>query len=113
MARVWAVAEAGFDAISARAPGQGLRRQYAGLDRGAGSGCRKCRSDGLNEGLPGAAVLFAALGDEMPHLAAAALVGTAALASISVLADRFDLTRQGVTKHLNVLACGRHHRRPP
>jgi DNA-binding transcriptional ArsR family regulator len=54
-------------------------------------------------GLAGAAVLFAALGDET-RISLLQRLSDGGPASISVLADRFDLTRQGVTKHLNVLA---------
>jgi DNA-binding transcriptional ArsR family regulator len=53
--------------------------------------------------LAGAAVLFAALGDET-RMALLQRLSDGGPASISVLADRFDVTRQGVTKHLNVLA---------
>lgn len=53
--------------------------------------------------LAGAAVLFAALGDET-RLALLQHLSYGGPASITVLADNFDLTRQGVTKHLNVLA---------
>jgi len=53
--------------------------------------------------LAGAALLFAALGDET-RLALLQRLSHDGPASISVLADNFELTRQGVTKHLNVLA---------
>jgi DNA-binding transcriptional ArsR family regulator len=57
----------------------------------------------LEGGLAGAAVLFAALGDET-RIALLRRLAHAGPASISVLAESFDVTRQGVTKHLNVLA---------
>jgi DNA-binding transcriptional ArsR family regulator len=50
----------------------------------------------------GAALLFAALGDPT-RLALLARLSDGGPASISVLAERFSITRQGVTKHLNVL----------
>jgi DNA-binding transcriptional ArsR family regulator len=53
-----------------------------------------------------AAILFAALGDETRLLLLRRLSQDGP-ASISVLADRFRLTRQGVTKHLRVLASAR------
>lgn len=53
-----------------------------------------------------AAVVFAALGDETRLLLLRRLSQDGP-ASISVLADRFSLTRQGVTKHLRVLAAAR------
>lgn len=49
-----------------------------------------------------AALLFAALGDETRLLLLKRL-SEGGPASISVLAERFRLTRQGVTKHLQVL----------
>lgn len=49
------------------------------------------------------ALLFAALGDPT-RLALLHRLSEAGPASISVLADRFSMTRQGVTKHLQVLA---------
>jgi DNA-binding transcriptional ArsR family regulator len=51
----------------------------------------------------GAALLFAALGDPT-RLALLERLSRDGPASISVLADNFDTTRQGVTKHLHVLA---------
>lgn len=51
----------------------------------------------------GAAVLFAALGDPT-RLVLLQRLSREGPASISVLADRFQTTRQGVTKHLHVLA---------
>lgn len=51
----------------------------------------------------GAALLFAALGDQT-RLALLDRLSRGGPASISVLADRFRVTRQGVTKHLQVLA---------
>jgi DNA-binding transcriptional ArsR family regulator len=56
-----------------------------------------------DRGLAGAAVLFAALGDET-RLELLQRLSLGGPASITVLADSFDLTRQGVTKHLHVLA---------
>jgi DNA-binding transcriptional ArsR family regulator len=53
--------------------------------------------------LAGAAVLFAALGDPT-RLALLHRLSDDGPASISALADRFSMTRQGVTKHLQVLA---------
>jgi DNA-binding transcriptional ArsR family regulator len=54
--------------------------------------------------LPGAAVLFAALGDPT-RLALLQHLSDRGPASISVLAARFrTMTRQGVTKHLLILA---------
>ncbi len=54
-------------------------------------------------GLAATAVIFAALGDPT-RLALVERLSRDGPASISLLADRFDLTRQGVTKHLYVLA---------
>jgi DNA-binding transcriptional ArsR family regulator len=54
-------------------------------------------------GLAATAVIFAALGDPT-RLALVERLARDGPASISLLADRFDLTRQGVTKHLYVLA---------
>jgi DNA-binding transcriptional ArsR family regulator len=51
----------------------------------------------------GAALLFAALGDPT-RLALLQRLSRGGPASISVLADNFQTTRQGVTKHLHVLA---------
>lgn len=54
--------------------------------------------------LPGAAVLFAALGDRT-RLALLQRLSDGGPASISMLAETFPaMTRQGVTKHLHVLA---------
>lgn len=50
-----------------------------------------------------AAILFAALGDRT-RLALLQQLSRGGPASISVLADNFRVTRQGVTKHLHVLA---------
>jgi DNA-binding transcriptional ArsR family regulator len=52
---------------------------------------------------PGAALMFAALGDST-RLALLHRLSRGGPASISVLAGSFDTTRQGVTKHLHVLA---------
>lgn len=49
------------------------------------------------------ALLFAALGDPT-RLALLQRLADDGPASISVLAERFSMTRQGVTKHLQVLA---------
>jgi DNA-binding transcriptional ArsR family regulator len=51
----------------------------------------------------GAALIFAALGDET-RLGILQSLSRGGPASISVLADNFQTTRQGVTKHLQVLA---------
>jgi DNA-binding transcriptional ArsR family regulator len=51
----------------------------------------------------GAALMFAALGDPT-RLALLQRLSRGGPASISALAERFDTTRQGVTKHLQVLA---------
>ena len=59
-----------------------------------------------DRGLAGAALLFAALGDET-RLGLLQRLSREGPASISVLADRFDVTRQGVTKHLHVLEAAR------
>ena len=53
--------------------------------------------------MPGAASLFAALGDHT-RLALLQQLSQHGPASISVLAASFRVTRQGVTKHLHVLA---------
>jgi DNA-binding transcriptional ArsR family regulator len=53
--------------------------------------------------LAGAAMLFAALGDPT-RLALLHQLSEGGPASITTLAERFSLTRQGVTKHLHVLA---------
>jgi DNA-binding transcriptional ArsR family regulator len=57
----------------------------------------------VERGVAGAALLFAALGDET-RLALVQRLSDDGPASISVLADRFDVTRQGITKHLLVLS---------
>jgi DNA-binding transcriptional ArsR family regulator len=61
---------------------------------------RKRRADRT---LTGAALLFAALGDPT-RLALVEQLSQRGPASISALADRQSMTRQGVTKHLHVLA---------
>ena len=53
--------------------------------------------------LAGAAVLFAALGDQT-RLTLLERLSRGGPASISTLAETFDVTRQAVTKHLNVLS---------
>ena len=53
--------------------------------------------------LVGAALLFAALGDPT-RLALLDRLSASGPASVTTLADRFDLTRQGISKHLQVLA---------
>ena len=53
--------------------------------------------------LAGVAMLFAALGDPT-RLSLLHRLTDGGPASISTLAERFSLTRQGVTKHLHVLA---------
>jgi DNA-binding transcriptional ArsR family regulator len=58
----------------------------------------------VEKGLTGAALLFAALGDPT-RLALLQRLSDRGPASISMLAESFQLmTRQGVTKHLRVLA---------
>jgi DNA-binding transcriptional ArsR family regulator len=57
----------------------------------------------MNKGLAGAAVLFAALGDDT-RLALLRRLSEDGPASITVLSETFDVTRQSVTKHLTVLA---------
>lgn len=54
-------------------------------------------------GIAEAALLFAALGDET-RLALLRELSAAGPASISALAENFDLSRQAVTKHLQFLA---------
>jgi DNA-binding transcriptional ArsR family regulator len=61
------------------------------------------RTRKVERGVAGAALLFAALGDET-RLALVQRLSDDGPASISVLADRFDVTRQGITKHLLVLS---------
>jgi DNA-binding transcriptional ArsR family regulator len=56
----------------------------------------------VDKSLAGAALLFAALGDPT-RLALLQRLSQGGPASISVLADSFQVTRQGVTKHLQVL----------
>ena len=56
-----------------------------------------------DRGLTGAALLFAALGDPT-RLALVKQLADGGPASISRLADEQSMTRQGVTKHLHVLA---------
>jgi DNA-binding transcriptional ArsR family regulator len=53
--------------------------------------------------LVSAALLFAALGDPT-RLALLDRLSDGGPASITALADRFSLTRQGISKHLQVLA---------
>lgn len=53
--------------------------------------------------LVSAALLFAALGDPT-RLALLDRLSDDGPASITALAERFDLTRQGISKHLQVLA---------
>jgi DNA-binding transcriptional ArsR family regulator len=58
----------------------------------------------IEQSLAGAALLFAALGDPT-RLALVQRLSDGGPASISMLADAFHaMTRQGVTKHLHVLA---------
>jgi DNA-binding transcriptional ArsR family regulator len=58
---------------------------------------------GAERQIAGAALLFAALGDPT-RLALVERLSNGGPASITALADRFDLTRQGISKHLQVLA---------
>jgi DNA-binding transcriptional ArsR family regulator len=58
----------------------------------------------VEQGLTGAALLFAALGDPT-RLALLQRLSDSGPASITILAETFrTMTRQGVTKHLQVLA---------
>ena len=57
----------------------------------------------VEQNLARVALLFAALGDET-RLTLLNRLSHGGPASITVLAESFDLTRQGVTKHLQVLA---------
>ena len=57
----------------------------------------------VERGLGGAALLFAALGDPT-RLTLLRQLSDGGPASISTLADTQAMTRQGVTKHLHVLA---------
>ena len=56
-----------------------------------------------DRGLTGAALLFAALGDPT-RLTLVRQLSNGGPASISTLAETQSMTRQGVTKHLHVLA---------
>lgn len=61
------------------------------------------RAASANKSLPGYAPIFAALGDEMRlRLITALCVGGAM--SITQLTSGTDITRQAITKHLDVLA---------
>jgi DNA-binding transcriptional ArsR family regulator len=57
----------------------------------------------VDSSIAGAALLFAALGDPT-RIALLQRLAKGGPASISVLAESFETTRQGVTKHLHVLA---------
>ena len=57
----------------------------------------------VEKSLAGAALLFAALGDST-RLTLLQRLSDGGPASISMLAEAFAITRQGVTKHLQVLA---------
>ena len=57
----------------------------------------------VERSLTGAALLFAALGDPT-RLTLLQRLSDGGPASISMLAEAFAMTRQGVTKHLHVLA---------
>ena len=57
----------------------------------------------MDKALASAAVLFAALGDDT-RLALLRRLSADGPVSITVLSETFDVTRQGVTKHLAVLA---------
>ena len=57
----------------------------------------------IDRGLTGAALLFAALGDPT-RLTLLQQLSAGGPASISTLAAKQSMTRQGVTKHLHVLA---------
>ena len=56
-----------------------------------------------NGRVAGAALLFAALGDEI-RLTLLDRLSRGGPASISTLSETFDVSRQAVTKHLNVLS---------
>jgi DNA-binding transcriptional ArsR family regulator len=58
----------------------------------------------VERGLAEAALLFAALGDET-RLSLLRQLSVSGPASISELAGNFRVTRQAVTKHLQLLAC--------
>jgi DNA-binding transcriptional ArsR family regulator len=60
-------------------------------------------SQRIERTMASAALVFAALGDPT-RLALLQRLSRGGPASISVLADNFDTTRQGITKHLHVLA---------
>jgi DNA-binding transcriptional ArsR family regulator len=55
------------------------------------------------KGIASAAVLFAALGDET-RLGLLRRLAEGGPASITILSEPFEATRQGITKHLRVLA---------
>jgi DNA-binding transcriptional ArsR family regulator len=57
----------------------------------------------IEQRLASAALLFAALGD-LTRLSLLQRLSHEGPASISALAESFDITRQAVTKHLNVLS---------
>lgn len=57
----------------------------------------------MDRALASAALLFAALGDDT-RLALLRRLSEDGPASITVLSERFAVTRQGITKHLAVLA---------
>lgn len=58
---------------------------------------------GVDRRVAGSAVLFAALGDPI-RLSLVDRLASDGPASITALADRFDVTRQAISKHLQVLA---------
>ncbi len=64
---------------------------------------RRGRASAAQAGARGSAPVFAALGDPT-RLALIQQLSNGGPASISALADRQSMTRQGVTKHLHVLA---------
>jgi DNA-binding transcriptional ArsR family regulator len=61
------------------------------------------RKKRIDQQVASVALLFAALGDPT-RLALLHRLSDGGPASISALAERFSMTRQGVTKHLQVLA---------
>ena len=72
--------------------------------RKSSAGCSGMSKRRAKQRLTGAALLFAALGDPT-RLALLHRLSDRGPASISMLAERFPvMTRQGITKHLRVLA---------
>src|SRR5882672_10671556 len=90
---------------SSRSPG--VRRSTRTTARDGpkcSSGCGRMPKKRIEQSLTSAALLFAALGDPT-RLALVQRLSDGGPASISMLAENFQvMTRQGVTKHLQVLA---------